>query len=132
MRTFQAKRCKISFPSKTVGIFVIFVMLASCADNQNAFFTQRDALINKGYTWQKLAKCRPATEGVPSIPVIGANGRKLVCYVLVAPQNDVVASTTTITPGQSPVPPSSTARNPATTSNTNSETLGIIWNFSNF
>ena len=137
MRTVQAKRVKIGAPAKYAGIFVTCMMLASCSSSQNTFFTQRNALMSQGYTWQKLDRCRPAKEDALSIPVIGPDGRKLVCYILVPPQSDVAASATATPPAITPAPsspaPSSTAAStPATTSDTNSGNSGIIWNFSNF
>jgi len=137
MRTVQTKRVKIGAPAKYAGIFVTCMMLASCSSSQNAFFTQRNALMSQGYTWQKLDRCRPAKEDALSIPVIGPDGRKLVCYILVPPQSDAAASATATTPAitpapSSPVPLSTAAPTPATTSDTNSRTSGIIWNFSNF
>lgn len=133
MRTVQAKRVKINGPAKYAGILVICVMLASCSNSQNAFFTQRNALMSQGYTWQKLDRCRPAKEDALSIPVIGPDGRKLVCYVLVQPQSDVAASAAVTTPAQSSsVPLSAATTTPATTSDTNSGNSGIMWNFSNF
>jgi len=142
MRTVQAKRVKIGAPAKYAGIFVTCMMLASCSSSQNAFFTQRNALMSQGYTWQKLDRCRPAKEDALSIPVIGPDGRKLVCYILVPPQSDAAASATATPPAITPAPsspvplstaPLSTAApTPATTSDANSRTSGIIWNFSNF
>jgi hypothetical protein len=93
--------------------------------------------MSQGYTWQKLDRCRPAKEDALSIPIIGPDGRKLVCYTLVPPQSDVAASATAKTPAIAPVPlstaPLSTAApTPATTTDTNSRNSGIIWNFSNF
>lgn len=139
MRTVQTKRVKIGAPAKYAGIFVTCMMLASCSSSQNAFFTQRNALMSQGYTWQKLDRCRPAKEDALSIPIIGPDGRKLVCYILdiSAATSNVAASATAtppaITPApSSPVPLSTAASTPATTSDTNSRTSGIIWNFSNF
>jgi len=137
MRTVQTKRVKIGAPAKYAGIFVICMMLASCSSSQNTFFTQRNALMSQGYTWQKLDRCRPAKEDALSIPVIGPDGRKLVCYILVPPQSDAAASATATTPAITPAPlstaPLSTAApTPATTSDTNSGNSGIIWNFLKF
>ena len=137
MRTVQTKRVKIGAPAKYAGIFVICMMLASCSSSQNTFFTQRNALMSQGYTWQKLDRCRPAKEDALSIPVIGPDGRKLVCYILVPPQSDAAASATATTPAitpapSSPVPLSMAAPTPATTSDTNSGNSGIIWNFLKF
>ena len=132
MRTVQTKRVKIGAPAKYAGIFVICMMLASCSSSQNAFFTQRNALMSQGYTWQKLDRCRPAKEDALSIPVIGPDGRKLVCYILVPPQSDAAASATATTPAITPAPLSTAAPTPATSSDANSRTSGIIWNFSNF
>ena len=106
MRTVQAKRVKIGAPAKYAGIFVTCMMLASCSSSQNAFFTQRNALMSQGYTWQKLDRCRPAKEDALSIPVIGPDGRKLVCYILAPPQSDVAATATATTPAITPAPSS--------------------------
>ena len=137
MRTVQTKRVKIGAPAKYACIFVICMMLASCSSSQNTFFTQRNALMSQGYTWQKLDRCRPAKEDALSIPIIGPDGRKLVCYILVPPQSDVAASATATTPAITPAPLSmaplsKAASTPVTTSDTTSRTSGIIWNFSNF
>ncbi len=139
MRTVQAKRVKIGAPAKYAGIFVTCMMLASCSSSQNAFFTQRNALMSQGYTWQKLDRCRPAKEDALSIPIIGPDGRKLVCYILdiSAATSNVAASATATTPAitpapSSPVPLSTAAPTPATTTDTNSRNSGVIWNFSNF
>ena len=132
MSTFQVKRVKIGAPAKYVGIFVTCVVLASCSSGQNAFFAQRDAEISQGYTWQKLDRCRPAKEDAPSIPIIGPDGRKLVCYILAPPQSDVVASAAATTRAITPAPLSTVTPTPTTTSDTNSGDSSISWNFSNF
>ena len=132
MRTVQTKRVKIGVPAKCAGIFVTCIMLASCSSSQNAFFEQKNALMSQGYTWQKLDRCRPAKEDAPSIPIIGPDGRKLVCYILAPPQTDVVASAAATTRAFTPVPLSTATPTPATTSDTNSGDSSISWNFSNF
>ena len=132
MNTFQARHVKIGAPAKCAGIVVTCMMLASCSNSQNAFFAQREALISQGHTWQKLDRCRPAKEDALSIPIIAPDGRKLVCYILAPLQHGVVASTATITPATTLAPLSPAELSPATTSDTNSGTSGIIWNFSNF
>ncbi len=144
MKTVQAKRVKISVSTKYVGMFIACMVLASCSSGQNAFFAQRDALISQGYTWEQLDRCRPAKENTPSIPAIRSDGRKLVCYRLVPPQNGTAASIpatpspaasspATSTPKTpSPEAPSPATSTPATTPDTSSGTSGVIWNFSNF
>ena len=132
MRTVQAKRIKIVAPAKYAGIFVTCMMLASCSSSQNAFFKQRNALMSQGYTWQKLDRCRPAREDALSIPVIGPDGRKLVCFILVPPQIGDAATATAMTPAIAPEPSFPGTSAPATTLDTNSGTSGIIWNFSDF
>ena len=119
------------------GIFVICMALASCSGSQNAFFAQRNALISQGYTWQKLERCRPARGDALSIPVIGSDGRRLVCYKLMPPQNGTAASVAETTPAKNsvitiPATSSSATSTPVTTSKTNSGASSIIWNFSNF
>lgn len=128
MRTVTAKRVKIGASAKYAGFFVTGMMLASCSSSQNAFFTQRNALMSQGYTWHKLDRCRPAKEEALSIPVTVPDGRQLVCYILVQSQSGVAASSTATTSA----PSSLAAPTSATTSNTDSGTSGIIWNFSNF
>ena len=98
MRTVRAKRFKIGVPAKYAGIFLTCMILASCSSSQKAFFTQRNALMSQGYTWQKLDRCRPARENALSIPFIGPDGRKLVCYVLAPPQSGAAESRTATTP----------------------------------
>ena len=123
MSNFQVNRVKIGALAKYAGIFVTCVMLTSCSNGQNAFFAQRDAPISQGYTWQKLDKCRPAKEDALSFPIVANDGRKLVCYKLIPPQNVTAASVA----AKSPATPSR-----ATTPNNSSGTSGIIWDFSNF
>ena len=128
MRTFQPKRVSIGALAKCAGIFVTYMMMASCSSSQNAFFAQSNVLISQGYTWQKLERCRPAGEDALSIPLINPDGRKLVCYRLAPPQNTIAASLSAATSAP-PVPVAPTA---ATPSGNNYRGLGIIWNFSNF
>ena len=128
MKTCQVKRVKISAPSKCAGIVLTCMVLASCSSSQNAFFAQRNALISQGYTWQKIERCRPAKKDALSIPLIAPNGRTLVCYTLVPPQNGIAASLSAVTPA----PSLRTAPTQATPSDANSGASGIIWNFSNF
>ena len=132
MRTVQAKRVKTGVPVKYAGIFVTCMMLASCSGSQNTFFTQSNALKSQGYTWQKLDRCRPANEDALSIPVIGPDGRKLVCYILAPPHSDVAATATATPPAITPAPLSAATPAPAITSDTYSSNSSIIWNFSNF
>ena len=127
MRAVRTKRVKTGNPAIYAGIVVTCMVLASCSSNHNAFFAKKDELIREGYTWQKLDRCRPAKEDALSIPVIGSDGQKIVCYVLVAPQNGIVLSTLTTTQTISPAIPT-----PATTTDTDSGTFGVIWDFSNF
>ena len=124
-------------PCQIWGIFVICMMLSSCSSGQNAFFAQSNALLSQGYTWQKLDRCRPVKGDALSIPVIRSDGRKLVCFKLVPPQNGTAASvaatilainSATQTPATSP--PAAIA--PARKIDESSVASGIIWNFSNF
>ena len=123
MSTFQVNRVKIGAPAQYAGIFFTCVVLTSCTSGQNAFFAERDALISQGYTWQKLDKCRPAKEDALSFPIVANDGRKLVCYKLIPPQNGTAASVA----ANNPAAPSL-----ATTPNDSSGTSGVIWDFSNF
>tara|TARA_B100000989_G_C19504584_1_gene455888 strand:+ start:1145 stop:1429 length:285 start_codon:yes stop_codon:yes gene_type:complete len=94
-------------------------------------------LSSQGYTWQKLERCRPAKPNALSIPVIGSDGRKLVCYKLMPPQNGTDASVAASTPAKTSsttIPATSFPTTPApnTPQEKNYGASGIIWNFSNF
>ena len=123
MSIFQVNRVKIGAPAKYAGIFVTCVVLTSCSSGQNAFFAKRDALISQGYTWQKLDRCRPAKEDALSFPIVTTDGRKLVCYKLIPPQNGTAASVAA---------KNAAAPSPTTTPINSSGTSGVIWDFSNF
>lgn len=128
MRTFQCKRVKIGAPAKCAGIFVTCMLLASCSSSQNAFFSKINELISRGYSWQKIERCRPAKKDALSIPLISPDGRKLVCYILVPPQKGIAASASVT----APAPSSFAVPTPTTKSDNNSKASGIVWNFSNF
>ena len=132
MKPVQTKRDKIVAPAKTAGIFIFSMILASCSDSQNAFLAQRNELMSQGYKWQKLDRCRPAKRNTLSIPIVRPDGRKLVCYRLAPPQNGVIASAIATTRTMTPAPSSQASPIAATTSDANSDTTGVIWNFSNF
>ena len=128
------------------GMFLCCALLAACSSSQNAFFAQKDALISQGYKWKKLDKCRVVKKGALAIPITVSDGRKLVCYTMLPPQdassaeslpavdnsqtapsNQTLATTTNATtPGTTPA---TTLAMPA---DTPADTSGIIWNFSNF
>ena len=132
MRTVQHKSGKTGASARYASIFVTCLMLTSCSSSQNAFFTQRNALMSQGYAWQKLDRCRPAKEDALSIPAIGPDGRKFVCYILEPPQRGIAASSTAITPAIESAASSQAKPTPATTSETTPGSSEVIWNFSNF
>ena len=123
-------------------MFLCCVILASCSSDQNAFFAERDALISRGYKWEKLDKCRPPTKDITALPITVSNGRKLVCYTLVPPQAGAAAlslpatddsQTALSNPTAATTPPTITpGTTPALLSNQPADKSGIIWNFSNF
>ena len=136
---------KTNYTATSAVMFLYCAMLASCSSGQNTFFAERNALISQGYKWQKLDKCRPATNETPAMPITVSNGRKLVCYTLVPPQAGAAASlpaaddsqtalsnltaataTPAITPGTAPATTLALPAYPP------ADTSGIIWNFSNF
>ena len=123
MSIFQVKRINIGASAKYTGLFITCVVLASCSSGQNAFFAQRDAQISQGYTWQKLDRCRPPKDDALSFPIFATDGRKLVCYKLIPPQNVIAASIAAKSPAAPPR---------AITQNNSSGTSGVIWDFSNF
>ena len=121
------------YPGQIWGLFIICMTLVSCSSSQNAFFSQINALLRQGYTWQKLERCRPAKPDAPSIPAIGSDGRKLVCYKLMPPHNGTAASVPATNSATTiPATSFSTTPTPDTTPEENSGASGIIWNFSNF
>ena len=131
MRTVRATLVKKCGVSKYAGTLVICIMLASCSSSQIEFLAKRNTLISQGYTWQKLDRCRPAKENAPSIPIIGPDGEKLVCYELAPPQNGTAANMTSTTPPKKRNTASVT-QTPAPTTPSKSKKSLIIWNFSNF
>ena len=131
----QARQNK--YRSQIWGLIIVYMTLASCSSSQNAFFAQINALSSQGYTWQKLERCRPAKPDALSIPVIGSDGRELVCYKLMPPQNGTDASVAASTPAitsSTTIPATSfpTRPTPDTPQEKNYGASGIIWNFSNF
>ena len=146
MRSVQSAPVKTNHTATSAVMFLCCAMLASCSSGQNAFFAERDALINQGYKWQKLDKCRPATKVTPAMPITVSDGRKLVCYTLLPPQAGAAAASLpaaddnqtalsnptaeTITPDTSPA--TTLATTPALPADPPADKSGIIWNFSNF
>lgn len=131
MRTVRAKLVKTSLLTKYAGTLVTCVMLASCSNSQIEFLAEKKSLISQGYTWKKLNRCRPANENALSIPIIGPDGRKLVCYALVPPQNGAAAILTSTTPPKIRITETVT-QTPAATTDHNAQESLVIWNFSNF
>ena len=125
----QARR--IRYLEQICSIFVTCIMLAACSSNQNEFFAHRNALISQGYTWQRLDSCRPANEDVPSIPLIGFDGRRLVCYTLVPPKNRTAELDAATTPEMTPVL-NRTKSSTAKSLDKRSGASGVVWKFSNF
>ena len=78
---------KTNYTSTYAGMFLCCALLAACSSSQNAFFAQKDALISQGYKWQKLDKCRVVQKDTLAIPITVSDGRKLVCYTLMPPQD---------------------------------------------
>ena len=123
MSIFQVKRIDIGASAKYAGLLVTCVVLASCSSGQHAFFAQRDAQISQGYKWHKLDGCRPPKDDALSFPIFAIDGRKLVCYKLILPQNGTAVSIA----ANNPAAPSL-----AKTPNESSGTSGVMWDFSNF
>ena len=82
-RGFFVMRIMTKQFATAAGLFAFGLVLASCSNNQNAFFETRDAQLTQGYSWQKLSKCRPARQGSQSLPITYSDGRRVVCYTLV-------------------------------------------------
>ena len=131
MRSVRATLIKICVLPKYAVTLVTCMMLSSCSSSQIEFLAERNTLIRQGYTWQKLDRCRPVKENAPSIPIIGPDGGKLVCYELAPPQNGTAANMTSSTPPKKRNTASVT-QTPAPTTPSKSKKSLIIWNFSNF
>ena len=131
MRSVRATLIKTCVLPKYAVTLVTCMMLASCSSSQIEFLAERNTLIRQGYTWQKLDRCRPAKENTRSIPIIGPDGEKLVCYALTPPQNGAVAIGASTTPHKKRNTVLVT-QTPAATTHSNAKKSLIIWNFSNF
>ena len=125
--------------ARATGLFVFGVVLASCSNSNNAFFETRDAQLSQGYSWQKLAKCRPPQQGSQALPVITSDGKRVVCYTLspsekpqaVAALEKPPAGTDQST-AQSMASDDSVSNTPPAAVNSGTNAPGVSWEFSNF
>ena len=125
--------------ARAAGLCAFGVVLASCSNNQHAFFETRDAQLAQGYSWQRLAKCRPAQQGSQALPITYSDGRRVVCYTLV-PSKESQAVTalaksqagTDQSAAQSMAPDDIVNSAPAAAVDNSTNALGVSWEFSNF
>jgi hypothetical protein len=116
--------------TRAAGLFVFGVVLASCSNNQSAFFETRDAQLSQGYSWQKLTRCRPPQQGSQALPVITSDGRRVVCYTLSPSEKPPAGADQSSTP--------STASNyrvnntPPVAMDSGTNAPGVSWKFTNF
>ena len=125
--------------ARAIGLFAFCVVLASCSNNQNAFFKTRDAQLAQGYSWQKLAKCRAARQGSQALPITYNDGRRVVCYTLVpSKKSQAVTAQEKLQAGsdqsvaQSMASDDSLNSAPPAAGDNSTNALGVSWEFSNF
>ncbi|MDB2514472.1 hypothetical protein N9Y31_08185 [Alphaproteobacteria bacterium] len=125
--------------ARAAGLFAFGVVLASCSHNQNAFFETRDAQLSQGYSWQKLAKCRPPQQGSQALTVITSDGKRIVCYTLSPsekPQAGAASEKPPAGPNQSAAPSmasdDSVNNTPPVPVDSGTNAPGVSWEFSNF
>ena len=129
--------------ARAAGLFAFGVVLASCSNNQNAFLETVDAQLAQGYSWQKLAKCRPAQQGSQALPVTTSDGRRVVCYTLAPPkESQARAAPEKPQAGPNQSAAQSAAQSMASDDSVNSappaavdnstNAPNVSWNFSNF
>jgi hypothetical protein len=129
--------------ARTAGLFAFGVVMASCSNNQIAFFETRDAQLTQGYSWQKLGKCRSARQGSQALPVTTSDGRRVVCYTLVppkesqagaAPEKPQAGPNQNVAQSAAPSMASDDSVNsaPPVAVDNSTNAPGVIWNFSNF
>ena len=125
--------------ARASGLFAFGLVLASCSNDQNAFFETRDVQLTQGYRWQKLAKCRPARQGSQALPITTSDGRRVVCYILVPPRESQAEAAPE---GPQDGTEQSVAKRMASDGDVNSappaplddstNAQGVSWEFSNF
>ena len=125
--------------ARTAGLFAFGVVLASCSNNQNAFFETREAQLTQGYSWQKLDKCRPARQGSQALPITTSDGRQVVCYTLAPPkepqalaEQEKPQAGIDQSPAQSVASDDSVNSAPPAAVGNSTNAPGVSWNFSNF
>ena len=116
--------------ARAAGLFVFVVVLASCSNNQNAFFETRDAQLSQGYSWQNLAKCRPPQQGSHALPMITSDGRRVVCYTLSPSKKPPAGNDQSAAPSLASNDSVNNTPPAAMDSGTNAH--GVSWEFSNF
>ena len=123
-------RMMIQQCARVAGLFAFGVVLASCSDSQTAFFETRDAQLSQGYSWQKLDKCRSARQRSQALPVTTSNGKRIVCYTLVAPEKPQTG--TNQSAAQSIASNDSVNSAPPVPVDSGTNAPGVSWEFSNF
>ena len=125
--------------ARAAGLFAFGVVLASCSYNQNAFFESRDTQLAQGYSWQKLAKCRPARQGSQALPITTSDGRRVVCYTLAPSKNSQAFSApekpqvgTNQSAARSVASTDSIKSAPPVAVDNSTNAPGVSWEFSNF
>ena len=125
--------------ARAAGLFAFGVVLASCSYNQNAFFESRDTQLAQGYSWQKLAKCRPARQGSQALLITTSDGRRVVCYTLTPSKNSQAVSapekpqvSTNQSAARSVASTDSKKSAPPAAVDNSTNATGVSWKFSNF
>ena len=116
--------------ARTTGLFVFGVVLASCSNSQNAFFETRDTQLSQGYSWQKLAKCRPPQQGSQVLPMIKSDGNRVVCYTLSPSKKQPAGTDQSAAPSM--VSDDTVNNTPPAAVDSGANAPGVSWKFSNF
>ena len=121
--------------ARAASLFAFGVALASCSNSKTAFFETRDAQLSRGYSWQKLDKCRLARQGSQALPVTTSNGKRIVCYILAPlkkPQAGKQQAGIEQSAAQSMASDDSVNSAPPTPVDSGTNAPGVSWKFSNF
>ena len=115
---------------RSASVFALATMLASCSNNYGAFFEEKNAQLEKGYTWEKLAECRPPQPGSQAVTILSLSGELIVCYTLTPPSNQPTVVNKPL-PHNTKTIANLSETQPAM-ADTAIEASGVIWQFSNF
>lgn len=115
---------------RCASIFALATTLASCSNNYGAFFEEKNAQLEKGYTWKKLAACRPPQPDSQAVTILSLSGELIVCYTLTPPNNQPTVVNRPAAHDTKTL--AKLSKTQPTTPDTKSPASGVTWQFSNF